>query len=481
MRRNRRAKIVATLGPSCSDENRIRELVQAGVDVFRFNFSHGDYDGHIERLHALRRIEEELHHPIAALMDLQGPKLRVGRFADGGVELEKGDIFRFDMDDVDGDQSRVCLPHPEIFSSLREGANLLLDDGKIRMEVVEFGAAHAELKVLTGGKLSNNKGVNLPDVNLNMSPLTPKDRRDLEFGLEQDFDWIALSFVQRAADMAEARNLVGTKANVLAKLEKPSALDELDEIVDLSHGIMVARGDLGVEVPPERVPAIQKRVIRACRRAGKPVIVATQMLESMIKAPAPTRAEASDVATAIYDGSDAVMLSGETAIGDYPVEAVSIMENIIVQTEKDPILRDLVDASKAPAEDNASDAISAAAREVAHTLDVRAIVTFSMSGKTGYRVSRERPEAPIVGVTTSKRTARQMTLAWGLLPVVAPDVHSLEDMVDSASRAAARASGAEPGDRMIITAGIPFGHAGATNLVHIATISEEHLFPRKDE
>ena len=349
MRRTRNAKIVATLGPASSDKETIRQLFIAGVDVFRLNFSHGNPADHRERFAVLRALEVETGRPIGILADLQGPKLRVGTFADGPVMLVEGTAFRLDLDPSPGNVQRVGMPHPEIFAALVPGAELLLDDGKLRLVVERCGPEFAETRVVVGGKISERKGVNVPGVVLPITALTVKDRRDLELALELGADWIALSFVQRPEDVAEARALIGDRALIISKLEKPSAIDRLDEIVALSDGLMVARGDLGVELPAERVPAIQKRILRSCRRMGKPVIVATQMLESMIDSPVPTRAEASDVATAIYDGADAVMLSAESAAGKYPVAAVDMMNRIIEQVESDPAYRQLIDASHTPA------------------------------------------------------------------------------------------------------------------------------------
>ncbi|MFM8679374.1 MAG: pyruvate kinase, partial [Alphaproteobacteria bacterium] len=347
-------KIVATLGPASSDPATIRKLFEAGADVFRLNFSHGSHDDHRARHAALREAEREIGHPIGILMDLQGPKLRVGTFESGRATLATGAAFRLDLDAAPGTERRACLPHPEIFAALKDGADLLVDDGKLRLRVGRHGADFAECEVVTGGTISDRKGVNVPGVVLPISPLTEKDRRDLAFGLELGVDWVALSFVQRPEDIAEARRLVQGRAGVLAKLEKPSAIERLEEIVDLCDAAMVARGDLGVEMPPETVPGTQKRIVRLCRRAGKPVIVATQMLETMVSSPTPTRAEASDVAPAVYDGADAVMLSAETASGKYPVEAVTIMEKIIESVEHDPLYRPIMDAVHAEPEHTAA-------------------------------------------------------------------------------------------------------------------------------
>ena len=394
MRRHRRVKIVATLGPASASPEMIRALFEAGADVFRLNFSHGSHAEHAERVAIIRALERESGRPIGILVDLQGPKLRIGAMADGPVELAAGAAYRLDLTDAPGDATRVSLPHPEIFEALNEGTDLLLDDGKIRLRVTAHGADFADTEIVTGGVLSDRKGVNVPQVMLALSPITAKDREDLEFGLEQGADWIGLSFVQRPDDVAEARKLVAGRAAIMSKLEKPAAIERLDEIVELSDGVMVARGDLGVELPPEDVPSLQKQIVRACRESGKPVVVATQMLESMISAPAPTRAEASDVATAVYDGADAVMLSAESAAGSYPREAVSMMNRIIERVERDPSYRAIMDAVHPNPEATASDAITAAAAQVANTIRAAAIVPFTTSGSTSLRAARPRPVAP---------------------------------------------------------------------------------------
>ena len=463
-------KIVATLGPATSDVDTIRRLYEAGADVFRLNFSHGTHDDHRARHAALREVERLIDRPIGILMDLQGPKLRVGAFAEGRATLVAGQRFRLDLDRATGSAQRANLPHPEIFAAVAKDAELLVDDGKLRLRVIAHGADFAECEVVTGGVISDRKGVNVPGVVLPISPLTDKDRRDLAFGLELGVDWVALSFVQRPDDIAEARRLVQGRAGVLAKLEKPSAIERLDEIVELSDAVMVARGDLGVEMPPETVPGTQKRIVRLSRRAGKPVIVATQMLETMIGSPTPTRAEASDVATAVYDGADAVMLSAETASGKYPIEAVTIMEKIIESVEHDPLYRPIMDAVHAEPEHTAADAITAAARQVAHTVGARAIVTYTTSGSTTLRASRERPDVPILCLTERRDTARRLMLAWGVHPVVTEDVRSFEEMVDKACRIARDVGLAKGGERVVITAGVPFGTPGATNVLRLAWV-----------
>jgi len=475
MRRNRNAKIVATLGPASATREVIEDLFRAGADVFRLNFSHGAHADHRARYETIRQIEQDLGRPIGILMDLQGPKLRIGTFANGPVMLEAGQPFRLDLDrDVPGDVNRVALPHPEIFAALTEGTDLLLDDGRIRLRVERFTPSHADTRVVNGGKLSERKGVNVPGVTLPISALTEKDRRDLDFGLELGVDWVALSFVQRPEDIHEVKAIVRGRAGIVAKLEKPAAISHLDEIVDASDAIMVARGDLGVELPAEQVPSIQKRIVRSCRRAGRPVIVATQMLESMISAPVPTRAEASDVATAINDGADAVMLSAESAAGQYPVEAVRMMDRIITQTESDPYYSEVMEASQTPPQADIAGAIGFAVHRVAGLLKVAAIVAYTNSGSSALRVARERPQAPIIGMTPEAGTAHRLTLAWGVHAVVSADVGSVTEMTNFACWAAAEEGFARKGQTVVITAGLPFGEAGTTNLLRVVQIGHDN-------
>jgi pyruvate kinase len=470
MRRHRKAKIVATLGPATGDTSAIRDLFHAGADVFRLNFSHGTHQHHQWRYELIRQVELETGRPIGTLADLQGPKLRVGNFPNGAVSLKAGKPFRLELKDGLGDETHASLPHPEIFQALEPGTRLLLDDGRLTLEVQKCGPDFADTIVKVGGRLSDHKGVNLPGVLLPIGALTAKDRRDLQFALDLGCDWIALSFVQRPEDVAEARKLIAGRAAVLVKLEKPAAIDRLEELVDLSDAVMVARGDLGVEMSAEDVPILQKRIIAACRERGKPVIVATQMLESMVSAPQPTRAEASDVATAVYDGADAVMLSAETATGQYPTEAVAMMDRIIARVERDPAYRRILHAQHPEPETTAADAISAAAAQVAHTVSAAVIVTYTTSGSTTLRVARERPETPILCLTSARETARRLALVWGTHCVQSPDVSSFAEMVDKACGIARDEGLAEPGQRVIVTAGVPFGTPGSTNVLRIAWI-----------
>ncbi|MBR1219501.1 pyruvate kinase [Bradyrhizobium sp. U87765 SZCCT0131] len=473
MRRSRNAKIIATLGPSSSSPEMIRALFETGVDMFRLNFSHGSHDDHRERFRIIREVEREVGRPVGILMDLQGPKLRVGKFANGPVELVRDARFRLDLDPVAGDASRVALPHPEIFAALAAGTPLLLDDGKIRLSVESCGPDFAETRVVVGGRLSEHKGINVPSVILPMSPFTARDRRDLAFGLDMGADWVALSFVQRPEDIDEARALIGDRALVMAKMEKPAAIHNLDAIVARADGIMVARGDLGVEMPPEQVPVMQRRIVRACHREGKPVVVATQMLESMTSAPVPTRAEASDVATAVYEGADAVMLSAESASGQYPREAVAMMESIIRGVEADPHYRTLADAQHEEARTTHADAICRALRHVARQISAKATVTYTSSGFTSIRAARERPVAPILSITPSVATARRLAPVWGVHSVViAHEIESEAAMTQVACETALAERFAAPGDSIVVTAGIPFGVAGTTNLLRIVALPQ---------
>ncbi len=470
MRRRRNAKIIATVGPACSTEAVLAKLFEAGADVFRLNFSHGSHEDHKARFDVIRALEMKHGRPIGILLDLQGPKLRVGEFKGGRIELIPGMKFRLDLNPDWGDERRAPLPHPEVFRALAAGTDLLLDDGRVRLRVDECGADFAETTVVVGGEISDHKGLNVPSAVLDLSPLTRKDIDDLNYGLELGVDWVALSFVQRAEDVSEARKLIAGRAAIMTKLEKPAAIEHLDEIVALSDAVMVARGDLGVELPPEDVPGIQKRIIRACRQAGRPVVVATQMLDSMVHSPTPTRAEASDVATAVYDGADAVMLSAETAVGEYPAEAIAMMDRIIYRVERDPLYRRIMQAEHHDPEATSADAITAAARQVAKTISAAAIVTFSSTGSTTLRCARERPGVPIIGLTPRPDTARRLALAWGVHSVQIDDLHSFSEMVTKAVASASREGFAKPGQRVVITAGVPFGTPGATNILRIALV-----------
>ena len=472
-RRQRQTKIVATLGPASSDKKMIRELFDAGADVFRLNFSHGSHEDHKERMRLIREIEHEVGRPIAVLGDMQGPKLRIGTFGKGPIELKQGQLFRLDLDPKPGDEWRVQMPHPEIFAALKEGNELLVDDGKVRLQILKCGPDFAETKVLSGHKMSDRKGVNVPDVVLPLSPLTAKDRIDLEAALAMGVDWIALSFVQRPEDVAEARLLVCGRAAVLAKIEKPSAVRNLLPILELADGVMVARGDLGVEMPPENVPRTQKLIVREARRIGKPVIVATQMLESMITNATPTRAEASDVATAVYDGADAIMLSAESAAGEYPVEAVMMMDRIARHTQEDPTYQKGIDAQHPDLQHTAADAITAAARQVASTIEAAAIVTYTTSGSTTLRAARERPNVPVLCLTSKYETARRLVLSFGVHAVHTADIVNFNEMVQKAVQITLRDGLASVGQRVVITAGVPFGTPGNTNVLRIAWIDEQ--------
>lgn len=468
MRRLRRAKIIATLGPASMSEDMIRKLFLAGADVFRINMSHASHDGMREQVRMIRAVEALVERPIGIMVDLQGPKLRLDTFADGAVMLEKGQSFILDATKQPGDAKRVHLPHPEILGSLEPGHTILIDDGKVRLRVAEATKTRAVTIVEVAGKVSNKKGVSLPDTTIPVSAMTAKDRSDLEASIEEGIDWIAVSFVQRPEDVAEVRKIARGRALVLSKIEKPQAIARLDEIIELSDALMVARGDLGVELPMEKVPGLQKRITRSARRLGKPVVVATQMLESMIAAPVPTRAEVSDVATAVFDGADAIMLSAESAAGQFPEEAVATMNRIAEEVESDPIYRSIINNQRAKAEPTGADAIAMATRDIAETLDLKAIVAWTTSGATALRIARERPEAPVLTLTPSLSTARRLAIAWGVHAFVTEDAHDVDDMAERAAQLAGTEGFAKSAQRIIIVAGVPFGTPGATNMVRIA-------------
>ena len=473
--RARKVRVLATLGPASSSPEMIEKLIRAGADAFRINMSHGTQAGHAPVIAAIRALEKSLVRPTTILADLQGPKLRVGTFADGKVELVHGATFRLDRDPTAGDATRVCLPHKEIFDALEVNARLLLDDGKLVLRVTDMGDGHVITRVEVGGMLSDRKGLNVPDVVVPMAALTEKDRSDLAFALDQGVDWVALSFVQRPEDLADARKLIGGRAALLAKIEKPAALDRLEELVELADAVMVARGDLGVELPPEAVPPAQKRIVETARRLGKPVVVATQMLESMIQSPSPTRAEVSDVATAIYDGADAVMLSAESAAGAWPLESVAMMDRIAQSVESDPGYFARLHFTETKSDPTTADALADAAREIAITVGAKAIVCFTLSGSTARRVSRERPSVPLLVLTPSAETARRSGLLWGVHAVQTRDVGNFEEMVAKAKRMALRHGLALGGQRIIVMAGVPFGVPGSTNVLHVVRLTGDEL------
>jgi len=468
MKRSRRARIVATLGPASRAPGMVKALAQAGVDVFRLNFSHGSHDDHAAALKAVRGAELALQRPLGVLADLQGPKLRLGRFKDVEISVKAGHTMRFDLDPTPGDETRVQMPHPEIFKALRTGMSLLLDDGRVRLRVGKRTDEWADVTVESGSKLSDRKGVAVPEAVIPVSALTPKDREDLAFALRIGVDWVALSFVQKAEDMAELKRIVNGQAACLAKIEKPAALVDLESILDYCDGVMVARGDLGVELNPEDVPVAQKQIVRAARNRGVPVIVATQMLETMTSAPAPTRAEASDVANAVYEGADAMMLSAETASGDYPLESVSIMSRIIERVEQDPLWPSLMNAEHAGMDEHDVDALVAAAGKAAQAQSTACMVVFTTLGGTARRMARERPLRPILALTPNPDTARRLTLVWGLEPRLGKAPTSLEDVTEDAVNSAMEFGLAEPGQRILILAGTPFGAPGAANLLRLA-------------
>jgi pyruvate kinase len=473
--RERKVKILATLGPASSSPEMIRALVEAGADAFRINMSHGSQAEKAKLVDTIRALEKSLHRPMTIVFDLQGPKLRVGKFKGGSAVLEQGRLFVLDRNREPGDATRVELPHPELFKAVKKDAWLLIDDGKIRLRVAAVEEDKIATVVEVGGKVSNNKGVNVPDVLIPIPALTAKDRSDLAFALEQGADYIALSFVQRPEDVAEARALVDDKAALMAKIEKPQAIDRLAEILELADAVMVARGDLGVELPPEGVPPLQNKIVAAARQAGKPVVVATQMLESMIVSPTPTRAEVSDVATAIYEGADAVMLSAESAAGAYPVEAVQMMDRIGRSVEADPVYSARIHFTETPAEATTADALSESAAQIVHILSASAVACYTTSGSTARRIARERAQVPTLAMTASMKVARRLGLQWGVHAVHTRDVNNFEEMVGKAKRMVLRHHLAEPGDKVLIMAGVPFKTAGSTNVIHVVKITGDEL------
>ena len=477
--RARKVRILATLGPASSSPEMIRKLYEAGADAFRLNMSHGDQDGKVALVQAIRALEQEYHRPTTILVDLQGPKLRVGDFIGGEAMLNNGQKFLLDRDPAAGNSSRVELPHPELFEAIDVGDQILINDGKIRLYVEEVAAARIETRVEVGGRISNSKGVNVPSVVVPIPALTDKDRSDLEFALGQGADWIALSFVQRPEDVAEAKALIGGRAGLLAKIEKPAAIERLDAILEIADAVMVARGDLGVELPPEGVPPAQNRIVAEARRLGKPVVVATQMLESMITSPSPTRAEVSDVATAIYEGADAVMLTAESAAGDYPVEAVAMMDRIGRSVEADPVYSARVHFTETPAEPTTADALSESAAQIVEIIGAKAMACYTSSGSTARRIARERPPVPIMVMTASLEVARRQGLLWGVHAVHTRDVSNFEEMVGKAKRMALRHRIAGAGERMVVMAGVPFGQSGSTNVIHVVKLEGDELQKRE--
>jgi pyruvate kinase len=469
--RRRHAKIVATVGPASASPEMLKSLFLAGVDTFRLNFSHGTHQDHANVYAAIRAIEQDMRRPIGVLMDLQGPKIRVGTLRDKKITVRSGETVRFVRSGSEGDGGAIPLPHPEIFAALAPGHDLLIDDGRVRVRVTRLANDYIDAEVMIGGSISNHKGVNLPGTVLDLSPLTSKDRADLEFGLRLGVDWVALSFVQRPSDLIEARALIGERAGLVAKIEKPAALERIDDIIQMSDAIMVARGDLGVEIPHEEVPARQKELVRACRLAVKPVIVATQMLDSMVAAPTPTRAEASDVATAIYDGADAVMLSAESATGQYPREAVEMMDRIIRSTEQHKMYRSIIEATQPEEEQTPPHAVAAAAADLASAIRAAAIVAYTSSGATAGRIARKRPRVPILATTMSVDVSRRLCLLWGAHSALSEHVQSYEEMVGRATELAKQEKFAVAGDTLVVVAGIPLGQAGTTNNLRVVSVS----------
>ena len=471
MLRNRNTKIIATLGPSSSSPSMIHSLFMAGADIFRLNFSHGTHNEQRRKVYHIRQYEKRVGRPIAILGDLQGPKFRIGKFSNSQVFLKNGQRFYLDLNNLPGNENRVFLPHPEIFKSVKQQTNILIDDGKIQLSVNKVNSNQIETEVINGGKISNHKGVNIPKVFIKTSSLTEKDKKDLELCLDLSLDYIALSFIQKPQDIIMLKKIVGKDTAIMSKFEKPLAIERMDEILKHSDAAMVARGDLGVEMPPEEVPIIQKRIVQKCRDFGKPVVVATQMLDSMINSPSPTRAEASDVASAVFDGADCLMLSAETAAGNFPVFSVEIMDRIIRNVENDISYRQLLNSKPVKLEETTSDAISAAASQVVNIVAAKAIFTYTRSGKTAIRAARERPSVPIIGLSPERITSRQLALVWGVHTIHALEPKSFSGMIENACELSKKEKIVKKGDYVVITAGAPIGITGSTNNLRIARIN----------
>lgn len=473
----KRVKIVSSVGPAISSETMIEKAIKAGVNVFRLNFSHGAHEDHKKSYDIIRAVAKKLNMPVGILADLQGPKLRVGKFKDSKVVLSEGETFILDQKDELGDKTRVNLPHPQIFAAIKEDDILLIDDGKIRLQVEKFDPEYIETKVINGGEVSNFKGVNFPSGILQLSALTTKDAKDLDFALSLGVDIVALSFVQLPSDIENLKNIIKGKAKVIAKIEKPSAIEYIEDIINVADGIMVARGDLGVEIPTEKVPVVQKQIIRECRKQSKPVIVATQMLDSMTFAPIPTRAEASDVANAVYDGADAVMLSGETTVGKYPIETIKTMVNIINQVESDPLYWNYLDASYdyivtnyIKSHPTTGRAITSAAKQIADTLNSKVVVAFSTYGTTVNRISHQKLKARILSVTDNAALYNQMNLSWGVTPLLVDSITSFSEIIDVSTAWLKKNKWVEVGDKIVVVAGIPVAIGGITNSIRVVEI-----------
>lgn len=481
-------KIVATIGPASRDAETLRAMIRAGMDVARINFSHGDHPTHGKTIDTVRRIAAEEETVVAILCDIQGPKIRIGRLENEAMHLAAGDPLTLTLDELAGKDGIVSLPHPEFLQDIQSGTTLLLDDGNLQLRVKEARPRDLLCEVVIGGALKSRKGVSAPNARLTLSAITPKDVRDVEFALAKNCDYLAMSFVRSADDIHEMQALMtqfGRHAAIIAKIEMGEALENIEAIIKVCDGIMVARGDLGIETPAERVPFHQKRIIRLCNRAAKPVITATQMLESMTGNPRPTRAEASDVYNAIIDGTDAIMLSAESASGGYPVRAVEVMTKIALIAEQHirddgaPLRFKPATAAAQPGagrkdtSDAISDAISKATFDISEIIHPTAIVTTSMSGHTTRRVAKERPKTPILCMTPNPKTQRRMALVWGVIPLQVAEFSTIDEMISIIIRAAHDRRLVKRGDRLVIIAGVPFGIDGQTNLIKIHTVGAE--------
>lgn len=470
----RKTKIVCTLGPSTDQEDVLRQLMLEGMNVARCNFSHGVYEEHKKRMDMVKKIRKEVKKPVAILLDTKGPEVRVKQFKDGKVTLEENQLFTLTSEEVEGTAQKVSVTYNRLYEDLEVGMKVLIDDGLIEMRVEKVEQANIVCRVINGGVVSNNKGINVPDVNLSMPYLSEKDREDILFGISQDVDFIAASFVQNKEDILQLRRLLdkngGEGIKIIAKIENTQGVENIDEIIEVSDGIMIARGDMGVEIPYEEVPVIQKMIIKKVYQLGKQVITATQMLESMVKNPRPTRAEATDIANAVYDGTSAIMLSGETAAGAYPVEAVKTMVRIAERTEQDVDYQKRFFHHERKANPDITDAICHATCTTAHDLNAKAIVTVTKSGRSARMVSGYRPASDIIGCATSEKVCRQINLAWGVTPILIKEEKDVYDLFDNAIHAAEKISLLEKGDLTVITSGVPIGISGTTNMLKVQIV-----------
>ena len=470
----RKTKIVCTLGPATDNEEVLRQMMLEGMNVARCNFSHATYDEHKKRMDMIKKLRKEVGQPVAILLDTKGPEVRVKNFKDGRVTLEEGQLFTLTADEVEGTKDKVSVTYNRLYEDLEVGMRVLIDDGLIEMQVEQVDRTNIVCRVINGGTVSNHKGVNVPDVDLSMPYISDKDREDILFGISQDVDFIAASFVQKKEDILQLRRLLekngGSDIKIIAKIENAQGVTNIDDIIEVSDGIMVARGDMGVEIPYEEVPVIQKKIIKKVYRTGKQVITATQMLESMIKNPRPTRAETTDVANAVYDGTSAIMLSGETAAGAYPVEAVKTMVRIAERTEQDVDYRKRFYQSARETDTDITNAICHASCTTALDLNAKAIVTVTKSGTSARMLSKYRPESDIISCATTEKVCRQLSLTWGVTPIVIKEEKEVFHLFDKAIQAAVKMKLLGAGDLTVITSGVPIGVSGTTNMMKVQVV-----------